>query len=83
MSGKQKSKNKPKPQFEGKPKPTGDFNSADALKSKPFIAPNGSIMIKCPYCLGNGKTYGWECPACKGHKVIDQRTFRYPEGDKV
>ncbi len=82
MSGKQKSKNKPVPQFEGKPKPVG-IDSSDALKSKPFTPVVGPIMIKCPYCLGNGKTYGWECPACKGHKVIDQRTFRYPEGDKV
>jgi len=36
--------------------------------------------ISCPYCMGSGKTYGWECPACKGHKIVDPDTFKYVEG---
>ena len=70
---------KPVPQFEGKPKPTINVDSSDALKSPPFTPTVGPIMIKCPYCLGTGKTYFSECAACKGHGKIDQRTFKYPE----
>ena len=80
MSKKQTNK-KPVPQFEGKPKPTSE--GSEALKSPPFTPIVGPIMIRCPYCLGTGKTYFSECAACKGHGKIDQRTFKYPEGDNI
>lgn len=27
--------------------------------------------MPCPWCLGTGKTYGKECPKCKGAKEIE------------
>jgi len=40
---------------------------------------NNPFLIRCPYCLGSGKTYMWDCTACKTHGIVDSRTFKYPE----
>lgn len=56
------------------------FTAEEAMKTPEFKAPAADkFLIRCPYCLGSGYTYGWKCPACKGNKQVDQRTFKYPE----
>ena len=40
---------------------------------------NNVFLIRCPYCRGSGKTYMWDCTACKTHGIVDSRTFKYPE----
>ena len=40
---------------------------------------NNVFLIVCPYCRGSGKTYMWDCTACKTHGIVDSRTFKYPE----
>ena len=32
---------------------------------------NGKTLIRCPYCLGSGKTYGTTCPKCKGEGLCE------------
>ena len=45
------------------------------LLTTPFntVVPKEPLQhpIPCPWCLGSGKTYGKDCPKCKGAKVIE------------
>lgn len=34
---------------------------------------NMRMQQACPKCGGSGKTYKAKCPACKGHKVIQEQ----------